>query len=207
MQGQILTLAADGTSAVNFAPRPTYPRKRTPVPTEQEGVGSRADLDTFWNTDKSLPHSLGSRNRIVQPEQKESVIPVLLYSGSGLSGSRKTRADGTAFLRSVQLHAPATLRMVENALYPLPTSWAGTTSDVDKVKRRTDPPIPVNETWPRRTQCVSTAAINGQKGNTARFLSNLDRSSIWEGAVFSGVVWRPACNGRDTRSGGDLIDA
>jgi hypothetical protein len=41
-------------------------------------------------------------------------------------------------------------------------SRAGTRSAVDQVKKRRDPPVPVNEPRPSTLQCASTAAINGK---------------------------------------------
>jgi hypothetical protein len=42
------------------------------------------------------------------------------------------------------------------------------------VKKSKDPPLPVNESWPCRPQCVSTAAINGKYSSTLSLTWALD---------------------------------
>ena len=52
-----INLGARWMSAASFAPRPSYPRGRTPVRIEREGVGSRCGLDVLEKSKISCPCS------------------------------------------------------------------------------------------------------------------------------------------------------
>ena len=49
--------------------------------------------------------------------------------------------------------------------------WVGTRSGLDEVKKMKVLPIPVNEPWTSRLQCIA-AVTNERKGNTLRFMSH-----------------------------------